>query len=61
MSSMFENKLVRAAALGDAAVGHDYDALGKVGDDFHVVADHDYSAAALGMVRTVSMTVMHSR
>ena len=33
---------MRAAALEDAAVGHYYDAL------FHVVADHDYSAAALG-------------
>ena len=39
---------MRAAAVEDAAVGHHHDALGKVRDDFHVVADHDYSAAALG-------------
>ena len=41
-------QLVRAAALEDAAVGHHHDALGKVGYDFHVVADHDDGAAALG-------------
>ena len=39
---------MRAAAVEDATVGHHHDALGKVGNDFHVVTDHDDGATALG-------------
>ena len=39
---------MRAAAVEDATVGHYHNALGKVGDDFHIVADHDNGATALG-------------
>ena len=41
-------QLVRATAVEDATVGHHHDALGKVGNDFHVVTDHDDGATALG-------------
>ena len=39
---------MRAAAVEDATVGHYHNALGKIRDDFHIVADHNHGAAALG-------------